>query len=462
MIPTNADVVICGAGIAGISAAYHLAARHGIRNILLVEAGSPLTMTSDKSTEAYRNWWPGPGDAMVQFMNRSIDLLEELAAASHNRFHLNRRGYVFLTADPAKAALYERAANESSQLGAGELRVHRGLPTDPAYPAHHAEGYDYADLAGADLTLDPAIIRQRFPFISPSAVAMLNPRRCGWLSAQQLGMWLLDQARQHGVQLVNGRVVAVDTTGGQVGGVTLEVDGQRHEVATRNFVNCAGPLVAEVGRLLGVDIPVFNELHGKVAINDPLGVVPRDAPLMVWSDPVDLLWSDEEREELAAEDETRWLTETFPAGVHFRPEGSLDAQTLLLLWTYHIEPQPAVWPTRFEPEYAEVVVRGLARMIPGLEVYCGNMGRPYVDGGYYCKTRENRPLIGPLPVDGAYLFGALSGYGIMASQAGADLLAAHIAGSALPAYAPAMSLGRYDDPAYRALLDGWDPTTGQL
>jgi glycine/D-amino acid oxidase-like deaminating enzyme len=217
-----------------------------------------------------------------------------------------------------------------------------------------------------------------------------------------------------------------------------------------------------VGRLLDVEIPVFNELHGKVAINDPLGIIPRDAPLMVWSDPVELVWSDEERDELAAAEETRWLTETFPSGVHFRPEGGPEAQTLLLLWTYDIKPQEAVWPTYFEPEYAEVVVRGLARMIPGLRAYCGNMGRPYVDGGYYCKTQENRPLIGPLPVKGAYLFGALSGYGIMASQAGAELLAAHIAGSELPGYAAAMALGRYEDPAYRKLLYEWDPTTGQL
>ena len=95
--------MICGAGIAGISAAYHLAARHGIGDVLLIEERSPLMMTSDKSTEAYRNWWPGPGDAMVRFMNRSIDLLEELAGLSDNVFHLNRRGYAFLTADPAKA-----------------------------------------------------------------------------------------------------------------------------------------------------------------------------------------------------------------------------------------------------------------------------------------------------------------------------------------------------------------------
>ncbi len=461
MTPTTADIVICGAGIAGISAAYHLAARHGISDILLIEEGAPLMLTSDKSTEAYRNWWPGPGDAMVRFMNRSIDLLEELADLSGNVFHLNRRGYVFLTADPARAEGYLRSAEASSALGAGELRVHRGQPADPPFPPPVAEGYA-PELGGADLVLDPALIRQRLPFVTPDAVAMLHPRRCGWLSAQQLGMWLLDEARARGVRLVSGRVTAVDTSGGRVRGVTVRTAGGEQRIATGCFVNAAGPLVGEVGRLVGVELPVFNELHGKVAINDPLGIVPRDAPLLIWSDPVTLPWADEERAALAADDETRWLTEPFPAGVHFRPEGGPGAQTLLLLWTYDVKQMPAVWPATFEPEYAEVVVRGLARMVPGLAAYAGNFGRPYVDGGYYCKTQENRPLIGPLPVDGAYVLGALSGYGIMASQAGADLLAAHIAGSVRPGYAPAFALSRYDDPAYRALLATWDPTTGQL
>lgn len=461
MLPTKTDIIICGGGIAGISAAWHLAARHGIKDILLIEEGSPLMLTSDKSTEAYRNWWPGPGDAMVRFMNRSIDILEELADLSDNYFAMNRRGYVFLTADPVTAERYRLSAEESQRLGAGELRVHRGLPGDPPYPSHHAEGWP-PELVGADLVLDPAIIRKRFPFISEDAIAMLHPRRCGWLSAQQLGMWLLSEAKARGVRLVNGRVTAVDTTGGRVNGVTVHTGDGEHRIETRVFVNAAGPLVDKVGQMLGVEIPVFNELHGKVAINDPLGIVPRDAPLMIWSDPVTLPWDDEEREALADDDETRWLTEPFPAGVHFRPEGGPGATTLLLLWTYHVTPTPAVWPVSFDPEYAEVVVRGLTRMIPGLAAYGGNFGRPYIDGGYYCKTRENRPLIGPLPVEGAYIFGALSGYGIMASQAGADLLAAHIAGSELPSYAPAFALSRYDDPAYRKLLEGWDAGVGQL
>ncbi|HNP74295.1 MAG TPA: FAD-dependent oxidoreductase, partial [Kouleothrix sp.] len=102
MTKASADVVICGAGIAGVAAAYYLAVERGITDVLLVEQGAPLSLTSDKSTECYRNWWPGPGDTMVRFMSRSIDLLEGIARASDNAIRLNRRGYVYATADPAQ------------------------------------------------------------------------------------------------------------------------------------------------------------------------------------------------------------------------------------------------------------------------------------------------------------------------------------------------------------------------
>ena len=73
----SANIVIVGAGIAGISAAYHLAVKQGMRNVVMIDERDPLTLTSDKSMECYRNWWPGPNDHMVCFMNRSIDLMED-------------------------------------------------------------------------------------------------------------------------------------------------------------------------------------------------------------------------------------------------------------------------------------------------------------------------------------------------------------------------------------------------
>src|ERR1044072_3237416 len=95
-------IVMCGAGIAGVAAAYSLAVEHGLDDVVIVEPGNPLSLTSDKSTEAYRNWWPGPDWAMTAFMNRSIDLIEGIAHQTGKRINLNRRGYAFATTEPGK------------------------------------------------------------------------------------------------------------------------------------------------------------------------------------------------------------------------------------------------------------------------------------------------------------------------------------------------------------------------
>ena len=461
MKPSKADVVICGAGIAGISAAYHLSVHQGIKDILLVDERPPLTFTSDKSSECYRNWFPGPGDTMVSFMNRSIDLLEKLADESDNYFHMNRRGYVFITADPDRASQLMESAKEITQLGAGPLRVYQGRSDDPSYPHSEPLGFD-PRLGGADMVLDPELIQKQYPFISDQAIAMLHVRRCGWLSAQQLGMYLLDRAKEQGVRLIKGRITHVTTRADQVETVHVTTDSGSVDISTRTFVISAGPFLKEVGAMIGVDFPVFNELHGKIAFEDPKGIIPRHVPLMIWEDPTELFWSEEDRNALAESEETKWLLEKFPGGVHFRPEGGPGSHTILAIWTYDIEVHEPVWPPTFQSDYAEIVVRGLVRMIPDLSVYLDRMSPPAVDGGYYCKTQENRPLIGPLPVKGAYVNAALSGFGIMAGMASGELLADHVTGSELPAYAPEFLLNRYEDPAYQKLLENWDSGSGQL
>src|SRR6476646_4574574 len=109
-------IVLCGAGIAGVAAAYALV-QQGCRTVTIVEPGNPLSLTSDKSTEAYRNWWPGPDSAMTAFMNRSIDLIEEIARATDNRINLNRRGYVFATADAGQHDFLQTMAQTAATRG---------------------------------------------------------------------------------------------------------------------------------------------------------------------------------------------------------------------------------------------------------------------------------------------------------------------------------------------------------
>ena len=458
MAASSAAVVICGAGIAGVATAYHLAVRRGVRGVVLVDERSPLTLTSDKSAECYRNWWPGPGDAMVAVMNRSIDLLEELARESGNVFRMNRRGYLFATADPARMPQFHHAADEAAALGAGPVREHATAAS--GYVPAAADGFD-SPLTGADVITEPSLIRRHFPYLAPDTLAVLHARRCGWFSGQQLGMYLLERAREHGVELVEGRVETIDTAGGRVRGVHVTGPGGGRVIGTERAVIAAGPFLRRAGRLLGVEVPIFCELHAKIAWNDALGAMPRDAPLTIWADPMRIPWSPEERAELGASGAHDLLLEELPAGAHGRPEGAGDSTSVLGIWTYDTHPAEPTFPPAFDPAYPEVVLRGMARMIPALTPYLDRLPRCFVDGGYYTKTRENRFLSGPLPVAGAYIIGALSGYGMMASNGAADLLADHIAERPLPHYAAAFRLDRYDDPAYVKLLDDWGDS-GQL
>ena len=453
----KAEAVICGAGIAGIAAAYHLSVRCGMRDVVIVDELPPLSLTSDKSTECYRNWWPGPGDAMVALTNRSIDLLEELARTSDNRILLNRRGYLFATADETRAERMHAGARESCALGAGEFREHGPDSGGSDYVPAPSTGFEELP-DGADFISNSAIIRGHFPYLSPTTCAVVHARRCGWLSAQQLGMHMLEQARHAGARLLQARVESVDLAGGRVRGVGVSSASETRAITTGVFVNAAGPFFGRVGELAGVSLPVFGESHVKLSFHDTRDAFPREAPLIIWNDPVRLPWNDEERAALAADADGRRLLEEFPPGVHGRPAGG---DSVLLYWTLDERRVEPVFPQSWDPAIPEILLRGMSAMVPALEQYFQRLPQPFVDGGYYAKTEENRPLVGPTPVEGVYLMGAFSGFGIMTACAAGELLAAHVAGAPLPDYAPAFTLDRYDDPGYLAKFAD-ESTSGQI
>ena len=444
----TADVVVCGAGIAGVATAYHLAVKRGVRKVVLVDPRPPLTLTSDKSTECYRNWWPNA--PMVGLMNRSIDLLEEMARESDNAFHLSRQGYLYVTGNSDRLREMADEGISISNLGAGELRKHPGVsdyqsPGGPGRPD------------GADLFLDGDELRRFYPFLTKQAVGGIHARRAGWFSAQQLGAWMIDQALREGLQIIKASVIRVTVQAGAVSGVVLD-SGQ--DIATPIFVNAAGPMLAQVGRLLEVELPVFSEVHIKVAFRDHQRVIPRHSPMVIWSDPQALSWSAEESEALQSEGRTELLGE-MPAACHYRPEGGPDSDWLVALWEYHRLIQEPTWPLPDDPVYPEAVMRGLTTMVPGLAVYLDRLPQPVVDGGYYTKTRENRPLVGPLGIDGAFVVGAFSGFGVMAAAAAGELAAIYVTNADLPAFAPDFALSRYDDPAYLAEIETIT-NTGQI
>ncbi|MDX1467958.1 MAG: FAD-binding oxidoreductase [Acidimicrobiia bacterium] len=435
----NPAVVIVGAGIAGVSAAYALTVDRGVDRVTVVDPRAPLTLTSDKSTESYRNLWPDR--AMVGLINRSIDILEGLSYLSDNAFRMNRRGYLFVTSKPSTFDDLASLAETCSSLGGGPVRSGAEIAADGE------NGFDL---------LDSTDVSSRHRYLTEDAVGAVAVRRAGWLDAQQLGAWMLQRARAAGATLERGEVTDVVVSSGTVIGVKLR-DGTFIEADA--VVNAAGPFAGQVAAMAGVDLPLHSELHLKVVFQDRFGVLPREAPMLIWCDPQLIDWAPEERNELlkAGRDE---LVGELPLFCHGRPEGGPDSRYVVGLWEYDKTVIDPTWPLPIDELYAELVIRGLSRMIPGMQRYREALPETAVDGGYYTKTPENRPLIGPTGPDGFHVMVGLSGFGIMAAAGAAELLADHLLGAALPEHAQAFLPARYEDSGYMASVGDWE--TGQL
>ena len=335
-----------------------------------------MSATADKSTEAYSSWWPGTDWEMTAFMDRSLDLIEEIARATDNRINLNRRGYVFASADPAKADFLKTMAASAEARGAGTARFHDTASS--TYTPSPEHGFAFS-LTGADIVTNRDMIRRHFPYLSPDTAVIAHVRRAGWLSAQQLGAVMLETVRARGVKLVRGDVTGFRTRGNRVDAVEVAAADGLSVIDASHVVLAGGPFQSRLAALIGVTLPITAERHRKVSFQDTLGLMPRSAPMMIWLDEQYLPFSDEDRAALADDPDSAWILGKFPAGVHGRPDGAYAA---LVLFNHHGEAVEPVFPLPAQPHNPELALRGMATMIQALREYHGKPPRPYVEGGY--------------------------------------------------------------------------------
>jgi sarcosine oxidase, subunit beta len=469
---TAVDVVIAGAGACGVATARYLHRLLPTARVALVSDHSPMQYTSALSSECFRDHWPS--ELMRAFMGRSIALLDAQAAETGNAFNLQRRGYLYVS--------QRDAAREGFLREATECHGDHGVRAFDAGVAPSLAGPP-PPTVGADVYLDAPALHAAFPWLHPGSATGLHARNAGWISAQTMGMTMLDEATHATdpvdglprVQVVKGTVSAVDTGAGcdRVRGVTVtHADGRTSTLSCGAFVNAGGPFVGRTHLALfpppvaaapGTALPVYSELHAKVVFRDTLGVIPRDAPMTISADELTVAWSAEELEhfrEAYGDAVVGRLTAPMPPGAHFRPYGGDGSDAVLLLWeAWHHGVKPSEPPPE-DPDgagyldhglYPEVALRGLSSLVPDLAAYYdeaaaerlaakragggggGEPKPPYVDGGYYTKVAENIPLVGPAPgpggsgaVAGAVVCGAVSGYGLMAAHAAGELAALHV------------------------------------
>ena len=437
------NTVVIGAGNIGLAVAYYLAVHHGITRIVVIDPGDPMAMTSAQSGENYRNWWPHP--VMTAFTDHATDLLEQIARDTGNRIHMTRRGYVLATRNAAPDGLIAELHRGYADGGASRIRTHAG--SADSYQRPVASDWETAP-DGVDVLMGHALVAAQFPSLAPDIRTIVHIRRAGDISGQQLGQLMLERMRAVGVQLRRAAV-----TGIQVGPrFTLQLDGAGVLHADR-VVNAAGPFFTKIAAMLGEDLPVRCVYQQKIAFEDRAGALPRNLPFTIDLDGQALEWTEEERAILASEPEGARFLQPLPGGIHRRPEGGDAGRWIKLGWAYNDTASDPAAAAPVDPNFPDIVLRAASRLSPALKCYLGALprgARHY--GGYYAMTDENWPLIGPMRTPGAFMAGALSGFGTMAATATGALCAAWIADAERPAYAPNFTLARYGNTALMADL----------
>ncbi len=352
---------------------------------------------------------------MNDFVSHSIDLMEQLLADNPDAFKMRFSGYDFVS-HQKKTPIFS-------------------TPETASQPPF-------------DLCDDQALIHAQKPYLDPDIQQLIHIQRAGTIDVYALGSLLLKQARSRGVQLLQADIKALKPI--KTGGYEVILSKQK-ALKTDQLVLCSGPFVAEHVNQLRFELPIYSVIQRKIVIPDPAGIIPRDMPFTIYADQQALNWTDEERELIQCDEQYLHLLQTYPAGLHIKPEGS---QQIKLGWAYNTKPSLPRWEIPEDPEFRDVVLRGSSRFIPGLKQYVDQpTPGPIIEfGGYYTRTAENLPIIGKLD-RGLYTIAALAGYGTMSACAAGELCAKIMAEGKLPNYAPYFAPQRYQDRGLMARIN---------
>lgn len=353
----TADVVIVGAGIIGLSTAYHLVARQpGLRVVVLEREAEVGTGATAKATGGIRHQFGT--EVNVRLTQLSYPEFVRFPEEHGRQIGFRAHGYLFV----ASSAESWRALRANAAL---QLRL--GVPTRLVQSAEM--GRLFPELRTDDLFGGA--------FCALDASANPSDALQGYLSS----------ARARGVDVIrNAPVTAVETNGGAITGVRTRETGY----ATDVVVNAAGPYVADVAALAGVELPA-KPFRRQVFVMAHDARVPRGLPLTVDMD-------------------TGWY-------VH------QDGSGRLLFGGTDKDSRPGLEPTVDWDGFDEVAAAAVTR-VPALAERA-QVARAYA--GIRTLTPDHHAIVGPVPdLAGFIVASACNGHGFMHAPAVGTLVAEEI------------------------------------
>jgi len=398
-------IVICGAGIAGIAAAYYLSKSNIKRNIILVDKNQPLSFTTSKSGENFRDYWPQK--CMRDLSSHSILLMKELRNEyASDVFKMNFSGYNFISCNDEP--IFSTSIDDGKDLFMQELS-------------------------------DPKTIVKNYPYLSPEIKRVITLKNAGNIDVYALGSLLLRVAKMNGVSETKGEIINITKVKSQ-NEVVLDT-GQK--INADQIVIAAGPFINHIAKMIGFEFPIQYTLQRKFIIPDPKKIIPREMPFTIYSDRQFLNWSSDENAFFESEEKYQWLLKEFPGGLHIKPEG----EGIKMGWAFNSENENPLWQNPTSEFFPQVVLKGASQFIPQLSEYENEIPTPIIEyAGYYTRTKENWPLIGPTDDPNVFVIGALSGFGTMTACAAGKLCSNYITEeNELSDYAPYFHPNRYQN-----------------
>ena len=245
----RAEVVVIGAGIMGLSIAYHLA-RLGVRDVLVLDKSYLCGGASGRNGGGIRAQWSS--EANIRLMQESIRMCRDFAGEFKINVWLRQGGYLFL----ARSEERRRALEESCKL-----QRECGLSTRMLSPRE-------AQKVVPELSLDGVVAASYNP-----DDGVVFPWPFGWGFAQA--------ATKLGVEIATfTEVTGFDTRQGRIEGVRVREIGPRacgkregtggeFRIATRKVVNACGAWSPSIAKMLGVELPNHPHRH-EICSTEPL------------------------------------------------------------------------------------------------------------------------------------------------------------------------------------------------
>jgi sarcosine oxidase, subunit beta len=241
----RADVVIVGAGIMGLSIAYHLAAR-GVTRVAVIDQGYLCGGASGRNGGGVRAQWSS--EQNVRLMLESIRMCREFAAKMKINVWLRQGGYLFLARTSAQRATLEKSV---------ALQNECGLPTQMLSPREARRLVLELDVDGvqaASYNPEDGVVFP-WPFVWGYAQA-----------ARKLGVEVIDWHEVVGFDTKGDRIESVRVRRSGPPGATADEDAT---IATHRVVNAAGAWSPRIARMLGVELPNRAHRH-EICSSEPL------------------------------------------------------------------------------------------------------------------------------------------------------------------------------------------------